>query len=301
MSLHKLDSKRVLLFGKDGQLGTELSRALAGSCELLALGRKEADLERPEEIRKWFRDYRPEVVINAAAYTGVDDAETNRELAERVNAATPAVIAEEVRRAGALLVHYSTDYVFNGEKESPYVEQDEPSPLNVYGATKLEGERAVQHSACRYLIFRISWLYAAHGKNFYATVLRLSADRPQLRIVDDQWGSPTSAGDVADATAAVLEKVVGTPSAAALSGIYHMTGPGRTTWCAFAREIVKSARRATASEIASISTEEYGAPAKRPRNSVLSSEKLARVFEVVLPPWKEQLRRVAAIADSGHG
>ena len=301
MPLHGLESKRVLLFGKNGQLGTELCRVLVDSCELLAIGRREADLERPEEIRKTIRDFRPVVVINAAAYTGVDAAEANRELAQRVNAAAPAVIAEEVRRADALLVHYSTDYVFNGEKESPYVEEDEPSPLNVYGATKLDGERAVQHSACRYLIFRISWLYAAHGKNFYATVLRLSADRPQLRIVDDQWGSPTSAGDVADATAAVLEKVVGTPSAAALSGIYHMTGPGRTTWCAFAREIVKSARRATASEIASISTEEYGAPAKRPRNSVLSSEKLARVFEVVLPPWKEQLRRVAAIADSGHG
>lgn len=301
MSLHKLESKRVLLFGKNGQLGTELSRALADSCELLALGRKESDLERPEEIRRSIQDYRPEVVINAAAYTSVDAAEAYRQLAERVNAAAPGVIAEEVRRAGALLVHYSTDYVFDGEKESPYTEADWPSPLNVYGATKLEGERAVQHSGCRHFTFRISWLYAAHGKNFYRTVLRLATDRPQLRIVDDQWGSPTSAREVAIATAAVLENVAGMPSAAALSGIYHMTGPGRTTWCGFAKEIVKLARPAMESEIVPIGTQEYSAPARRPRNSVLSSEKLARVFEVVLPPWEEQLRRVAALAGSSHG
>jgi dTDP-4-dehydrorhamnose reductase len=295
-----LESKRVLLFGKNGQLGTELSRALADSCELLALGRKESDLERPEEIRRSIQDYRPEVVINAAAYTSVDAAEAYRQLAERVNAAAPGVIAEEVRRAGALLVHYSTDYVFDGEKESPYTEADWPSPLNVYGETKLEGERAVQHSGCRHFTFRISWLYAAHGKNFYRTVLRLATDRPQLRIVDDQWGSPTSAREVAIATAAVLENVAGMPSAAALSGIYHMTGPGRTTWCGFAKEIVRLARPDSAGEITPISTDDFGAPAKRPRNSVLNSEKLARVFEVVLPPWEEQLRRVAAVGDSGH-
>jgi len=289
------------LFGKNGQLGTELFRALAGSCELLSLGRAEANLERPEEIRKSISDFRPEVVINAAAYTGVDGAEANRELAERVNAAAPAVIAEEARRAGALLVHYSTDYVFDGEKERPYVEEDEPSPVNVYGATKLEGERVIMRSGCRHLIFRISWLYAPHGRNFYQTVLRLSGERPQLSIVDDQWGSPTSALEVARATAAVLDKVVGAPSAAALSSIYHMTGPGRTTWCGFAKEIVRLARTAMASEVVPISTEEYGAPAKRPRNSVLNSEKLARVLEVVLPPWEEQLRRVAAFADSSHG
>ena len=301
MSLRGLQSKRVLLFGKNGQLGTELFRVLAGSCELLAPGRAEANFERTEEIRKLISDFRPEVVINAAAYTRVDEAETNRELAERVNATAPAVIAEEVRRMDALLVHYSTDYVFDGEKERPYVEEDEPSPVNVYGATKLDGERALERSGCRYLIFRISWLYAPHGRNFYQTVLRLSAERPQLRIVDDQWGSPTSAIEVAAATVAVLEKVVDAPSAAALSGIYHMTGPGRTTWCGFAKEIVRLARTAMASEVVPISTEEYGAPAKRPRNSVLNSEKLARVFEVVLPPWEEQLRRVAAFGDSGHG
>lgn len=292
MSLHGLQAKRVLLFGKNGQLGTELCRVLAGSCELLALGREEANFERTEEIKKPISDFRPEVVINAAAYTRVDEAEMNREMAEQVNVTAPAAIADEVRRAGGLLVHYSTDYVFNGEKESPYVEEDEPSPVNVYGATKLDGERALERSGCRHLIFRISWLYAAHGMNFYQTVLRLSAERPQLRIVDDQWGSPTSAIEVAAATTAVLEKVVDAPSAAALSGIYHMTGPGRTTWCGFAKEIVRLARTAMTSEIVRMSTEEYGAPARRPRNSVLSSGKLARVFEVVLPPWEEQLRRL---------
>ncbi len=301
MSLHKLESKRVLLFGKNGQLGTELSGVLAGSCELLALGRAEADFEQPQEIRKSISDFRPEVVINATAYTRVDEAETNRELAEQVNAAAPAVIAEEVRRSDALLLHYSTDYVFDGEKERPYVEEDEPLPVNVYGATKLEGERAIKSSGCRHLIFRISWLYAPHGRNFYQTVLRLSAERPQLRIVADQWGSPTSAVEVAVSTGAVLEKAVSMPSAAALSGIYHMTGPGRTSWCGFAEEILRLARTAMAKEVLPISTKVFAAPAKRPRNSVLSSEKLARVFEVVLPPWEEQLRRVAAIADSSHG
>ncbi len=297
MAVPPLQSKRVLLFGKTGQLGTELAGLLSGTCELKALGREDVDLEKPEAIRAAIQEFHPEIVINAAAYTAVDNAERDRDAAERLNANAPGILAEEAARIGALVVHYSTDYVFDGMKGAAYVEEDEPHPLNVYGLTKLAGERAIQHTSCEHFIFRVSWLYAAQGKNFYRTVLRLASERPQLRIVNDQYGSPTSAADVARATVAVLEKV-GVPSAADLSGIYHMTGPGRTTWCDFAKRILEAARPGSAIDVVGISSLEYGAAAKRPRNSVLNSDKLRRTFGIELPPWDEQLARVMATDES---
>lgn len=297
MAAHPLQSKRILLFGKTGQLGTELVGLLSGTCELMALGREEVDCEKSEAIRAAMQEFQPTIVINAAGYTAVDDAERHPDVAERLNANAPGILAEEAARIGALLVHYSTDYVFDGVEDRAYVEEDESHPLNIYGLTKLAGERAIQQTGCQHFIFRVTWLYAPHGKNFYRTVLRLALERPQLRIVNDQFGSPTSAWEVARATVATLEKV-NAPSTAELSGIYHMTGPGRVTWCEFAKKILELARPDSETEIVGISGEEYGAAAKRPRNSVLNSDKLRGTFGIELPSWEEQLARVVVRDES---
>jgi len=277
---------RILLTGRNGQVGWELQKALAPLGELTALGRAELDLRDAGRIREAVRASNADAIVNAAAYTAVDKAESEREAAFAVNATAPGVLAEEAKRSGALLVHYSTDYVFDGEKPAPYVEEDEPNPINAYGASKLAGERAIAASGCRTLILRTSWVYGPRGANFYLTMLRLARERPELRVVDDQVGAPTSSLAIARATAQLLR-----PGA---HGLYHLSAAGRTSWCGFARAIL--ARAGIATPVVAIRTEDYPAPAKRPRNSRLDCSRLRADFGVALAPWEEGLAEVTLAA-----
>jgi dTDP-4-dehydrorhamnose reductase len=222
--------------------------------------------------------------VNAAAYTAVDKAESERDLAFAVNGTAPRVLAEDAKRIGALLVHYSTDYVFDGEKASPYVEDDAPHPINAYGESKLAGEQAILGSGCRHLILRTSWVYGPRGRNFYLTMLRLAKERPELRVVDDQLGAPTSSLEIARATPTLLGKDA--------QGLYHMTAAGETTWCGFARAIL--ARAGLATPVVPIATADYPTPARRPRNSRLDCTRLRADFGVALASWEEALAEVAA-------
>lgn len=275
---------RILLTGRAGQVGAELERLLAPSHELIALDRARLDLADADAIRRCVREARPQAILNAAAYTAVDRAESEPEIARRVNGFAPGVLAEEARRAGALLVQYSTDYVFDGEKRSPYVEDDPTNPLSAYGRSKLEGERAVRASGCRHLIVRTGWVYESRGRNFLLTILRLAKEKDELRIVGDQRGSPTAAREIAAATARML-------AAPAESGTYHVSAAGETTWCGFAREILRLTGNARV-RVAEIATEQYPSPARRPRYSVLSNEKLRRDCAIALADWRETLARV---------
>lgn len=281
---------RILLLGKAGQVGGELQRALAPLGEIRALDRHELDLSDLDAVRRTVRAAAPEVLVNAAAYTAVEKAETEPELAFRVNAEAPGALAEECERLGALLVHYSTDYVFDGSKTEPYVEKDLTHPLNVYGASKLEGERRVVECASRYLIFRTAWVYGPRGSNFLLRILELAATRPELRIVSDQFGAPTTSAAIADGTRSVLEQLRSSASGIwqdARSGIYHMTTGGRTNWCEFATEALRA--RSVSVAVTPIPASEYQGRAKRPQNSLLSNEKIARVFNIRLPDWREAL------------
>ncbi|HZU09731.1 MAG TPA: dTDP-4-dehydrorhamnose reductase [Pseudacidobacterium sp.] len=278
-----MSQRKFLLLGAKGQVGTELRRSFAGAGEVIACDRRQADLSQPEGLRELVREVRPDVILNAAAYTAVDRAESEPELAMTINATAPRVLAEEAAKTGALLVHYSTDYVFDGTKDGPWIETDATNPLSIYGKTKLAGERAIQEAGGTYLIFRTSWVFGPHGHNFLLTMLRLGKERPQLRIVDDQIGAPTSSSEIAKATRAVLEEFT-----SAKRGIYHMTCSGQTSWYGFARAIFADA---PAPEIIPIPSAEYPTPAKRPRNSVLSNEKLKATFGVGLSGWQEALRQ----------
>jgi dTDP-4-dehydrorhamnose reductase len=226
----------------------------------------------------------PDVIVNAAAYTAVDKAESEGDLAFAVNAVAPGILAEEARRSGTLLVHYSTDYVFDGSKPTPYVEDDAPNPLNVYGASKLAGERAIAASGCRHLILRTSWVYGPRGSNFLLTILRVARERPELRVVDDQIGAPTSSRAIAHATAQVLR-----PGA---HGTYHLSAAGQVSWCGFARAIL--ARAGVATPVVPIRSEDYPTAAKRPRNSLLENSRLRADFGVALAPWEAGLEEVMA-------
>jgi len=283
---------KVLLTGKNGQLGWELSRALAPLGEIAAFDRGGLDLAVPDQIVSAVRSVRPDVIVNAAAYTAVDRAETEPESAHAINAAAAGVLAEETKRAGALLVHYSADYVFDGDKDAPYVEEDSPNPLNVYGTSKLAGERAIRAVDAPHLILRTSWVYAARGANFFLTIRRLLREKSSLRIVSDQIGAPTSAAALADATAQILRRhdrlALGT-----MSGIYHITAGGSTSWHGFATQIARLERETLQSTpaIAPIPSSEYPTPALRPRNSRLSNEKLLARFGVKLPSWEACLEK----------
>lgn len=288
---------RVLILGGAGQVGRELERSFAGIGELITVDRKAADLGVPEQLRELVRGVAPDVILNAAAYTAVDRAETERELAFAVNAAAPAVLAEEARRQNALLVHYSTDYVFDGSKTGPWVEVDAPHPLSVYGASKLAGEQAIAEAGGRFLIFRTSWVYGPHGHNFLLTMLRLGRERDELRVVDDQYGAPTSSAAIADATRTAVNKVLGGELGAPgeWAGRYHMTCAGSTTWCKFARTIFERGADLLDGHrprVAAIATAEYPTAAKRPRNSVLSNEELEARFGVRLGSWETALEAV---------
>jgi dTDP-4-dehydrorhamnose reductase len=285
----------ILLTGRTGQVGSELEKQLAPFVHLTAFDRGQFDLEKPDLLRPIVRDLRPNVIINTAAYTAVDQAEAEPAKARTINAEAVRDLAEETERIGALLVHYSTDYVFDGTKGSPYLELDLPNPLNVYGMTKLAGEKAIQDSGCFHLIFRTAWIYAATGKNFVRTIAKLSQQRPELRIVNDQRGAPTSAHELAKATLQILAR-----ASLPIRELYHVTAGGETTWYGLAQEIVedlKGRKRKTAT-VKPVTTAEYPTAAARPLNSVLSNEKLATDFGIRLPHWRESLRVTLAELDA---
>ena len=298
---------RVLVTGSGGQVGAEVVRELAGRAEVVALDRAALDLADPASIAAGVHAARPDVIVNCAAYTAVDRAETDREAAHAVNAVGPGVLAAAAKRCGALLVHFSTDYVYDGTKRSPYVETDAANPLSVYGATKLEGERAVAASGASHVILRTSWVYGARGKNFLFTMLRLGRERSELRVVDDQRGAPTSSralarvvreildrgGDTDELTRAEVDEV------AAASGIYHATAAGSTTWFGFAQAIFEEMQRQrrldfAAPRLSAIPTAEYPTPARRPANSVMSTGRLRDTFGVTLADWRDGLCEVVS-------
>lgn len=297
---------RILLLGAAGQVGSELQASFAGFGHLACAGRKSADFANPEQLRDLVRHVAPDVILNAAAYTAVDRAESEPALAMTVNAEAPGVLAEEAFRSGALLVHYSTDYVFDGGKHDPWTEADTPSPLNTYGATKLAGERAIESTGCRHLIFRTSWVYGPHGKNFLFTMLRLAHERERLSVVDDQFGAPTTSIEIASATRKIVEGILKGQfgSQKDWSGIYHMTCADRTTWFGFAQAIFDRAGRLLDSkspQLLPIATADYPTPARRPRNSVLSNARLLERLGIRLAPWPAALDAVMErlISDAG--
>jgi len=269
---------KILLIGRNGQVGWELARLLPALGELRTTARDDLDLSDADAVRRVVRAARPELIVNAAAYTAVDKAESEPELAMRINGIAPGVMAEEAKRAGALLVHYSTDYIFDGAKPGAYVEDDAPAPLNAYGRTKLAGELAIRESGCRHLILRTSWVYGPRGKNFYLTIAAKAAKGEPLRVVDDQRGVPTSSRFLAEQTLALLARDT--------SGLLHLVPGGETTWFGFAREIVQLKR--SPSEVQPIKTGEFPAAARRPANSVLDNRKAAALLGP-LPQWKELL------------
>jgi len=280
---------RTLITGKNGQVGTELSRLYQSRGDVIFAGRDECDLSNEQSIKDAVRRVKPTVIINAGAYTAVDQAEKEPGLCFAINAHAPRVLAQEAARLGALLIHYSTDYVFNGEKAQPYLESDPIHPINVYGESKAAGEAAIAEATTRYLVLRTSWVYGAHGKNFLRTMLRLGAERPELRVVDDQLGAPTSAAAIASATARLVEQ-----SLSSAPGIYHMTAGGSTSWCGFARAIFDAGVLSTQPRVQPISSADYPTPARRPANSVLSNDKFAHAFGFRLPTWQQQLNEVLA-------
>ena len=280
---------KLLLLGKDGQLGFELQRALAPLGELRAVGRKQCDLQIEADISSTIRDMKPDVIINAAAYTMVDLAESEPDKAFLINSRAAALIGEEAARTGALVVHYSTDYVFNGIAEGFYSEMDSPSPLGVYGKSKLGGELALQCSGARHLIFRTSWVYGCHGANFAKMMLKLAEERNELNIVVDQVGAPTSTSLIADVTAHAIRCSRMQP---ALEGLYHLAAGGQTNWYAYASYLIDFARRSGrpirvgANNIHPIGAAEYKTVAARPANSCLDTGKLSKAFDLYLPDWK---------------
>jgi len=287
---------RILITGRNGQVGYELERSLQGLGEVVAVDRERMDLADFDAIRTLIREVRPTLIVNPAAYTAVDKAESEPELAMRINGEAPGVIAEEARRLGAAVIHYSTDYVFDGSKSSAYMEEDIPSPLNVYGRTKLAGEQAVQASGALHLVLRTSWVYGTRGKNFLLTVQRLAAERDELRIVNDQYGAPTWCRTISDTTAHIVAGLGARHRQAGLdvdlwrekSGLYHLTAQGQTTWHGFAQTIVAHWSTERKPVVIPITTKDYPLPARRPTNSVLSCRKLTEAF-CQLPRWDSAL------------
>jgi dTDP-4-dehydrorhamnose reductase len=287
---------RILLTGANGQVGWELQRALAPLGEVIALDRSRLDLSRPDALRETVRAIAPDAIVNAAAYTAVDRAESEPELARAINAIAPGVLAEEAHRLDAVLVHYSTDYVFDGTKPKPYTESDSPNPLSVYGRTKLEGERAIGASGCRHLTLRTSWVYGARGSNFLLTMLRLAREGRQMRIVDDQVGAPTWCREIAQATATLLaQPALPAPGSA---GLFHLTASGATTWFGFAKAIFESPEMARIGieppVLEAIPTSAYPTPARRPANSRLDCARLERRAGVRRTPWDAALAQCLA-------
>lgn len=273
---------KILLLGHTGQVGWELQRCLAPLGQILAPERALLDLSRPDTVAAAVRAIGPDLIVNAAAYNAVDRAESEERACYAVNAESVAVLAQEAARLGALLVHYSTDYVFDGAKRAPYVESDPAAPINVYGRSKLEGERQIAHSGCRHLILRTSWVYAMRGSNFVLTMLRLARERPELRVVNDQVGLPTWARDIAEATLSALK------GPEPLEGLYHVTAAGSTTRFDFAKRVLQLTGLAT--PVIPVSTAEYPAAAARPPYSVLDSGRFQQATGLPIGPWEERLQ-----------
>jgi len=288
----------ILVIGKNGQVGWELQRALLSVGDIIAVDRNRIDLSDPDNVKLVISEIQPDIIVNAAAYTAVDKAEEEHELAYLINAIAPKAIAEEAKRINALLIHYSTDYVFNGHKESPYNESDTPDPINVYGASKLAGEQAIQKSGCQYLILRTSWVFSSRTHNFLLSMLRLAKERPELKIVADQYGSPTSARFIADTTAQIISQANRELKQDRFtSGIYNLVSSGSTSWHGFASAIIESAQKTlpdvdlVTTLVQAIATTEYPTPAKRPVNSRLSTKALADRFGIDPTDWHEQMRQ----------
>ena len=289
----------ILLFGKGGQVGWELQRSLAVLGHVTALDHDSTDhcgdFANPEGIAATVRALKPDVIVNAAAHTAVDKAESEPELARLLNATTPGVLAREAAALGAWLVHYSTDYVFDGSGTRPWVEADTPAPLSVYGRTKLEGEQLIQQSGAKHLILRTSWVYAARGGNFAKTMLRLAQERERLTVIDDQWGAPTGAELLADVTAHAIRHLQQRPQDA---GLYHLVAGGEVTWNGYAKFVIEHASKAqsaikiVAKEVAPVPTSAFPTPAVRPHNSRLNTSKLQTTFGLTLPHWQTGVERM---------
>jgi len=289
--------RKILLTGKNGQVGWELQRALASLGDIIAVGQREMDLADPDSIRKVIREARPGLIVNSAAYTAVDKAESEPELAMHINGVAPGIMAEEAKRLKAAIIHYSTDYVFDGAKGCPYAEDDTPNPLNVYGKTKLAGEQAIQAAGAPYLVLRTSWVYGVRGRNFLLTILKLANERGEMKIVNDQYGAPTWSRMLAEVTSQIVAQSFSplyrqtTPIQDA-SGIYHAVSAGSTSWHGFAAKILESAAGhalPAPPKLVPIPTSGYPLPTMRPRNSCLSSEKLMRTYGLTIPSWEESL------------
>ncbi len=290
---------KILLLGKDGQLGWELQRSLSPLGELIATNRNEADFEDLDNLRACVRQHNPDLIVNAAAYTAVDKAEAEPDLAYRINAEAVGVLADEAARSNAWLIHYSTDYVFDGEQSVPYRETDATGPLSVYGSSKLQGEQQITERHAKHLIFRTSWIHATRGNNFVKRILQLATEKEHFKVVDDQYGSPTSAELIADTTALVLHRIVQhTETPLALAGTYHLAAAGDTTWHGYAQYILEQASaqgialKAGVDAAQAIPTKSYQSAAARPRNSRLNCEKLTRTFDLHLPDWRYHVQRL---------
>ncbi|PFG21622.1 dTDP-4-dehydrorhamnose reductase [Pseudomonas lurida] len=285
---------RILIIGQHGQVSRELQRHLQGLGELIVLGRDQLDLANPDQIRQQVRAHRPDLIINAAAHTAVDQAQSEPEVAFAINATAPGVLAEEAKALGIPLIHYSTDYVFDGSKPAPYTEADTPNPLGVYGQSKLAGEQAIAAVGGEHLILRTSWVYSSHGKNFLLTMQRLLQEKPQMRIVADQIGAPTWAGSIASSTRTLIERwQAGEPGE---WGVYHLTAGGETSWFGFAQAIGEHLRQQgkACADLEPIPSSAYPTPAKRPLNSRLDCTRLQQQWHVSQPHWQDALRECLA-------
>jgi dTDP-4-dehydrorhamnose reductase len=285
---------KILITGQHGQVSRELQRHLQGLGELIVLGRDQLDLANPDQIRQQVRAHRPDLIINAAAHTAVDQAESEPEVAFAINATAPGVLAEEAKALGIPLIHYSTDYVFDGSKPAPYTEADTPNPLGVYGQSKLAGEQAIAAVGGEHLILRTSWVYSSHGKNFLLTMQRLLQEKPQMRIVADQIGAPTWAGSIASSTRTLIERwQAGEPGE---WGVYHLTAGGETSWFGFAQAIGEHLRQQgkACADLEPIPSSAYPTPAKRPLNSRLDCTRLQQQWHVSQPHWQDALRECLA-------
>lgn len=289
---------RILLTGKNGQVGFELQRALAPLGEITAVDQIECNLADQNALRALVQATQPDIIVHPAAYTAVDKAESEPELAYAINGVAPGILGEEAAKTGALVVHYCTDYVFDGTKQTHYTEEDAPSPLSVYGKSKAAGTQALCQQTAHHLVFRTSWVFSAHGGNFVKTMLRLAAERESLNVVDDQSGAPTSAALVADVTAQIIGQYRRAARHSFPFGLYNLVAAGETSWCGFARAIVGAAHQAgqplklKPKNINPIATAEYPLPAPRPANSRLATGKLEQTFDLRMPPWQEGLNHV---------
>jgi dTDP-4-dehydrorhamnose reductase len=296
-----MTAPRILLLGKDGQVGSALQASLALRGQVFAHNRTTCDLANVAQLRNVIRAAQPSIIVNAAAYTAVDKAEQDQEACFNINAIAPGVIAEEAATLGAWLIHYSTDYVFDGAKDTPYLEDDLTRPLNVYGRSKLAGDRAIL-AAGNYTILRVAWVYGLRGNNFAKTILRLASERDELRIINDQFGAPTSAEMIAEITACVIDKYLARDQkdTADQRGVFNVAPKGRISWHGFALELIREAERQEQmlrikqGGVIPITSNEYSAAAARPRNSSLDTGKLCRTFQIDLPPWQQDLKTFVA-------